>query len=240
MAGWLSRFVPTAHLWLTLGPAAVVATAIVGALAAWLRVAAGLATPYTRKIFHITIFTLAAGVHLRWGLQGVVVFGAVVSAAVVLAVVRGDGSPLYEALARTTDRPHRTLFILVPLLTTALGGLTANLLFPTTAPIGYLVAGWGDAIAEPVGTRWGRHRYRVPSLAGVPATRSIEGSLAVLLLGAAAALLVLRLHGVATGHALLAATACGLAGAIVEALSSHGVDNFTVQVAAAAVAFVLG
>jgi len=38
--------------------------------------------------------------------------------------------------------------------------------------------GWGDAVGEPVGTRFGRHPYRVPSLAGVPATRTLEGSLA--------------------------------------------------------------
>ena len=30
------------------------------------------------------------------------------------------------------------------------------------AAVGYLVAGWGDAVGEPVGTRFGRHPYRVP------------------------------------------------------------------------------
>jgi phytol kinase len=105
--------------------------------------------------------------------------------------------------------------------------------------VGYLVCGWGDALGEPVGTRWGKHRYRVPSLAGVPATRSLEGSSAVFLAGAMAAFLGLALAGVAPITAALVALAAGLTGAVVEAFSTHGLDNLTVQVAAAAAAFFL-
>ena len=123
------------------------------------------------------------------------------------------------------------------LATTAVGGLSANLLFGAAAPIGYLVAGWGDAIAEPVGARWGRHRYRVPSIAGVPATRSLEGSAAVLCVGSLAAFVGLGLAGVPTPFALAVAAACGAAGAIVEAASNHGLDNLTVQLAAAGTAY---
>ena len=46
-------------------------------------------------------------------------------------------------------------------------------------------------------------------------------------------------RGYDPASALLAGAACGLAGAIVEAFSSHGLDNFTVQVAAAGVAALL-
>jgi phytol kinase len=127
----------------------------------------------------------------------------------------------------------------VPLATTALGGVLANLLFGDFAVVGYLVAGWGDAVGEPVGTRWGRHRYRVPSLAGVPATRSLEGSSAVLLCGAAAAVIVLLARGYGAPTAVAVGLACGLAGALVEAVSSHGLDNLTVQLAGAATAFLL-
>jgi phytol kinase len=130
--------------------------------------------------------------------------------------------------------------VLIPLLTTALGGGLANLLFPGYAYVGYLVCGWGDAVGEPVGTRWGRRRFRVPSMVGVPATRSIEGSLAVLLVGTVAAFTGLLAAGRALPEALVMASAAGLAGAAVEAASTHGLDNLTVQVAATAAAWLVG
>lgn len=231
----VERFIPTARTAALLTPAAVLFTLGAAWSAGRLRTR-GVRAPYTRKIFHFAIFTMAGLVHLVLGLPGVVVFGLVVAAAVLLATVRGDGFPFYEALARPTDAPHRTFFILVPLVTTALGGLVDNLVFGDLALIGYLVAGWGDAVGEPVGTRWGRHRYRVPSLVGVPAQRSIEGSLAVLLVGSVAAGVGLLLVGSTPGVAIRVGLACGAAGALVESFSSHGLDNFTVQVAATAVA----
>jgi phytol kinase len=205
----------------------------------WLRTRRGVRAPYTRKTFHFIILTAAAAVHWLWLLPGVLVFGSVVSALVLLAVQRGDGFPFYEALARPTDAPHRTLFILVPLATTAAGGLLTNALFGDLAVIGYLAVAWGDAVGEPVGTRWGRHPYRVPSLGGVPAQRTLEGSAAVLVAATAAAYAGLLLVGVNGGTAITAAAAAGVASAAVEAFSHHGLDNLTVQLAAAGTAALL-
>ena len=175
-----------------------------------------------------------------WHLPGVTVFGIVSTLIVLYAVKRGDGYGFYEALARPADAPHRTLFIIVPLVTTALGGIATNSFFAIYAYVGYLVCGWGDAVGEPVGSRWGKHRYRVPSLAGVKAERSIEGSTAVFLSGSIAASIgLLTAGGLLMPTAVAVGFACGLAGAIVEAVSTHGLDNFTTQVAAAAVASLL-
>ena len=233
----LQRFIPDAATAAFLVPATLVYAALAAWLAGWLRTKRDVRAPYTRKIFHFAIFTMAGLVHLRFGTPGVATFGAVVASLVLLAIVRGDGFPFYEAMARPGDAPHRTLFIVIPLITTALGGLLANLLFGDHAMVGYMVAGWGDAVGEPVGTRWGRHRYRVPSLAGVPATRSLEGSSAVLVCGAIAATLTLLAWGHAPATALAVGLACGVAGALIEAVSTHGLDNLTVQIAAAATAF---
>ncbi|HEX6588715.1 MAG TPA: hypothetical protein VF039_06810 [Longimicrobiales bacterium] len=234
----LQRFIPDARTLALVAPAALVYTLVAAALAARLRTR-GVRAPYTRKIFHFVIFTMAVAVHVVFGAPGVAVYGSIVAAAVVYATMRGDGFPFFEAMARPTDAPHRAVFVIVPLVTTALGGVLSNLLFADFAVVGYLVAGWGDAVGEPVGTRWGRHRYRVPSLAGVKATRSIEGSGAVLLCGAAAATIVLLLRGYDVPTALAVGVACGLAGAAVEAISTHGLDNLTVQLAAAATAHLL-
>jgi phytol kinase len=143
-------------------------------------------------------------------------------------------------MARPTDAPRRTLFILIPLVTTALGGVLSNLFFPAWAFVGYLVCGWGDAVGEPVGTKWGRHRYSVPSMLGVRSTRSLEGSAAVCIAGTVATAAALALMGFAAGSIAVIAIGAGVAGALVEALSTHGLDNLTVQIAAAAAAALLG
>jgi phytol kinase len=201
-----------------------------GGCAAWvvarLRVR-GVRVAYTRKVFHFTIFTAAAVVHATWDLAGTVVFGMVIAALVLAAVRRGEGDGFYEALARGSDRPHRSLFILVPLVTTAVGGLASALLAGPHAAVGYLAAGWGDAVGEPVGARWGRHPYRVPSLAGVPATRTLEGSFAVFLMASAGSAAALGSLGDAPWWGWLA---CGLVAATTEAISTHGLDNLTVQI----------
>jgi phytol kinase len=236
----LEPFVPSPALIAWLLPASIAYAGAAAFLAGHLRVARGVRTPYTRKIFHFTIFTAAGLLQILWGLPAVVIYGSVTSAMVLYAVWRGDGFPFYEAMARPSDAPRRTLFILIPLVTTALGGVTSNLLFPAWAFVGYLVCGWGDAVGEPVGTRWGAHRYSVPSMGGVKSTRSIEGSLAVFTAGSAATIAALLLQGLPMQQALFIGFGAGLAGALVEAVSTHGLDNFTVQVAASAAAWFLG
>jgi len=198
----------------------------------------GVRTPDTRKLFHAWIFSIAGALQLFRDVGAVSVFGATVAILVLYTVRRGDGFAPYEALARPTDAPRRGLFIVVPLCMTALGGVLANLLFPATALIGYWVTGWGDAVGEPVGIRWGKHRYRVPSLAGVPAQRSLEGSTAVFLaslLVAGVGLILLTGEMPATDW-LWKTTVVALGATLVEAVSNHGMDNLTMQLAAAGLA----
>lgn len=235
----ISEMMPDPVTALVVGALALAYALPAAAVVAWLRVRRGVRAPYTRKTFHFLIITGAALVQLRWGLPGTFVYGGTVALVVLAAVYRGDGFGFYEALARDTDAPHRSLFILVPLVTTALGGVLANLLFPAWAAVGYMVVGWGDAVGEPVGTRWGRHRYRVPSLAGVPATRSLEGSAAVLVASTAAAGIALALAGVTGADAARVALVTGVVCAGVEAASNHGLDNLTLQLAGAGTAWAL-
>ena len=236
----LEPFLPSRELALWLTPAAAAYACAAAALAGYLRAHRGVRTPYTRKIFHFAIFTAAGLLQIFFGLPAVVIFGSITSAIVLYAVWRGDGYPFYEAMARPTDAPRRTLFILIPLVTTALGGVLSNLFFPAWAFAGYLVCGWGDAVGEPVGTKWGRHRYRVPSMFGVRSTRSLEGSAAVCIAGTLATAAALALMGFAAGTIAAIAIGAGVAGALVEAVSTHGLDNLTVQIAASAAAALLG
>jgi phytol kinase len=90
-----------------------------------------------------------------------------------------------------------------------------------------LLVGIGDGLAEPVGRRLGRHRFRVPSLVRSKTTeRSLEGSAAM---GFGCFLTLLACFGpgvwaVAIGVALVLAA--------VEAVSPHGLDNFTLPLVA--------
>jgi phytol kinase len=230
---------PSPHIISRVGPLAIIYCVALGWLVGRLRIERAVRTSYTRKIFHFGIFTMATFVHLVWRLPGVSVLGIVCSCVVLYAVWRGEGFPLYEALARPSDAPHRTLFIVVPLITTAAGGILTNAFFGPIAFVGYMVCGWGDAVGEPVGTRWGRHPYRVPSLGDVPAVRTLEGSAAVFIVGSMAAIIALYAFGYPIRQSLAVGVACGFAGALVEAVSNHGLDNLTTQVAAAAVAALL-
>lgn len=229
---------PRLASWLDAGGAGLA----LGLAAAWVAArtrARGIAVPYTRKIFHFAVFSGAAVVHTLSGLGGTIVYGSVVAALVLVAVARGDGNPVYEALARDTDRPHRTFFILVPLVTTAVGGLASALVAGPYASVGYLVAGWGDAIAEPVGARWGRHPYRVPSLAGVTARRTVEGSTAVFLASWLAAALALGVLGTGGTSSLWMGGTCAVVATAVEAVSHHGADNLTVPLVVSTLAWLL-
>lgn len=91
-----------------------------------------------------------------------------------------------------------------------------------------LLVGIGDGIAEPIGRRLGRHKYRVLSLTmGTPAIRSWEGSAAVFV---GCFLTLIACFGVdVVGIAVVIA----LILTFVEAVSPHGLDNLTIPVAAA-------
>jgi len=222
---------PSVREWVIWFPIALVLAAVSGYITALLKAKYHLPAGYSRKIFHFIVFTSAGVVGAVGGFTAVQAFGAGIGIVILFAVLRGDKSILFRSVSRPSDVPHERGYVLIPFLMTALGGLTSNLLFGRLALIGYIAAGWGDALGEPVGIRWGRHTYRAPTLTGIRCVRSIEGSLAVCfgsLLGVAGALhLVFGL----TGWNLFAVSAAvALSTALVEALSFHGLDNLTVQI----------
>jgi len=209
--------------------------------AGYLRCSRGLPSGYTRKVFHLVIFTTAAGLQWKWGLAAVCLFGASTSVILANAVYCGAGYPPYEAIARESDWPHRTYYIVVPYFATLIGGVLSNYLFGSFAIIGYLVGGFGDAAGEPVGTKWGRHRYELSWFGKRSGKKSIEGSIGVLL----ASLFVLvvgttlypSLHF--GWHYLAVIVGIALLSSVIEAASPRGWDNTPMQVVPAFMAFLL-
>ena len=220
--------------------ATIAAAAILGSgiLSGALKRRAGWPTGYTRKLFHFLIFFTAVGLHLWGGMPAVNILGLGMGIYVILIVWSGSGNFFFEALAREKDSPRRGYFIVLPYLTTALGGLLSNWLFGACAVMGYLVGGAADAVAEPVGVRFGRHRYPVPSLKKVEiAERSVEGSLSVLAVSIIlSAVFFTVYYHLPLSRSLLSSLLLSVAVVLVEAASPHGADNLTIQVTASGLA----
>ena len=195
-------------------------------------------TNYTRKLFHILVFTLAGIIGFFFNFQAVMLYGGITALIVIYVLYLSSGNLLFEGIGREQDEPHRAFYIGVPFITTAIAGLLNNYLFLEFALVGYLVAGWGDAIGEPVGVRFGKHRYKVPSLRNVPCERSLEGSLAILVMSAVGTgVALILIADVSWALLIMAAIISGFATSLVEAVSPHGIDNFPTQVAATGVCF---
>ena len=243
---------PNAEVWLWGGLGSLIYAWVCLGMAGRLK-NKGWKTGYTRKVFHFLIFFAAAPIQVYYGFGGVLAFGCGVSVVVLSSVMwgrrdvrggwRGMCGSRYRAMAREKDRPYETRFILVPWLSTAMGGMIANYFFIEVAVLGYLVAGIGDAIAEPVGTRWGKHPYAVPSFASIRPHRTIEGSFAVFvgsLVGLGIGVVLLVSNGVLTMEfdwvlvgKLVVIAFCAM---VLEASSPHGWDNLTMMVGPAMVA----
>ena len=188
---------------------------------------AGWKTGYSRKTFHFLTFATAALTQTYGGRPLLNLFGSMASLVVVAAILAGEGQRHYEALAREKDAPHRTWYVVVPYFATLAGGLVANLFAAQAAICGYLVCGLGDAVGEPVGTRWGRHRYRVPAPGRVVSYRSYEGSTAVFLVSWLSIVAGLAILGAELdGATLLRSGVVALGAAATEAVAPHGGDNF--------------
>ena len=231
--------IPDLRLIILFLPFAIIISVSSAAFTGFLKRRYTLATAYSRKIFHFIIFTAACFIHITMGYASVLIFGIVTATIIFYVTVAAENFWFYKALARESDKPEEKMFILIPLLCTAAGGFLSNLLFDKFAIIGYLVCGWGDAIAEPVGRKFGKHFYKVPSIFNVKSQRSYEGSAAVLIAGFLGAFAGFMFIGFNINSSLMMAAACAAAGTIIEAFSSHGIDNFTIQLGVSALAYFL-
>jgi phytol kinase len=222
---------PSLREWFVILPMGTIIGALCGSLVGRAKVRWNIPVGYSRKIFHFIIFSLAGLTGLVGGFTATQVFGASLGLVVFFAVWRGEKSYLYRAVARPSDAPHQKYYILAPFLMTALGGIAGNLLFGRAAVIGYITTGWGDAVGEPIGTRWGRHKYPVPTLTGIRSYRSLEGSLGVFLASLLGTVVVLSI-GFHLGlvDTLLTALATAVVTTFVEAITFHSMDNLTIQI----------
>lgn len=236
---YLLQFVPPFPQILVFTSVSAAAILVSASLSGALKRYAGWKTGYTRKTLHFLIFFAAVALHLWGGMPAVNMLGIGMGIFVLLAVKAGEGNFFFEAMAREKDFPRRGYFIIVPYLTTAAGGIVSNLLFGSSAVMGYLLCGSADAVAEPVGLRFGKHRYEVPSLKKVRISdRSVEGSLSIFIVSMIlSALFFLLLYHLPSAKAIISSLLLSFAVVIVEAFSFHGADNLTIQITASGLTY---
>lgn len=169
----------------------------------------------------------------------VFIYGIIISCIILVAVFKSRTSPLYHALARVSDKAKSKTYVILPLISTALGGTISVLLFGKFSIIGFFVAGWGDGMAELAGKAWGRHKYRVPTWGKKKRYKSVEGTITIFLVGAAAVFTAMILMDIPWEIIFRVVILCSALSALIEAFSPPGTDNFTVQIIASAVAFLL-
>lgn len=91
-----------------------------------------------------------------------------------------------------------------------------------------------------IGTKWGKHKYKVPSLSAVVSYRSFEGSLAVFMASVSCIFLsTLFADKMGIDFVILKIVFIALVLTFVEAISPHGWDNFTTQFGGALLFYLL-
>ncbi|TVQ06147.1 MAG: phosphatidate cytidylyltransferase, partial [Leptolyngbya sp. DLM2.Bin27] len=103
---------------------------------------------------------------------------------------------------------------------------------PQYAALGILVMTWGDGLAALVGQNFGRHPYKI-----FGNQKSWEGSLAMATASLVVGLLVLGLTAGFTPVVVGTAVVVAIAATLLETLSFYGLDNLTVPLGSAALAY---
>lgn len=157
--------------------------------------------------------------------------------------------PVLATVFASLDRPEDRPFTLLWLTTSTWTMMAIVVLWLWFAPlhvpyvgIALIIAGVGDALAEPVGLRFGKRKYTVPSLAhGRSYTRSLEGSAAVWVVGVIAVLIAATITPSAFPPYmfLIALIVFPLGGALAEGLAPHTWDQPFIILACALIAVML-
>jgi phytol kinase len=206
--------------------------------AGWLVVVAVLAliterlTPkgseFVRKVVHIAtgqVILLAWWMNIpAWIGVGAGVFFSLVS-------IASYYYPLLPSIHNVGRRTWGTCFYAMSI------GILVGVFWPIGRPefavLGVLVMTWGDGLAGLIGKQWGRRQYE---LWGVQ--KSLEGSATMAIVSAIVTLAVLLPIGYG-GAAWVCAMVVGICAAGLETWGKVGIDNLTVPIGSAAIAYAL-
>lgn len=221
-------FIPIPSLWLQITIVAVWVLLIL--LIAWVIKRFATDDPeIVRKIVHIGTGNV---IMLAWWLDipaNVGITASIVASAITLLSYR---FPILPGINSVGRQSLGTFFYAV-----SIGILVAWFWYlqqPQYAAIGIMVMAWGDGLAALIGQNFGKHKYKV-----FGSQKSWEGSLTMTLVSFfVSSLILLSVEG-NIWQTWVVSLAIALVATGLEAISLLGVDNLTVPIGSAAIAFVL-
>jgi phytol kinase len=183
----------------------------------------------TRKIVHIGSGQV---VLFAWWLNIPAWVGIAAAVLAAIIAILSYFLPILPSLESVGRRSLGTFFYALSI------GLLIGYFFPLQHPeyaaLGILIMAWGDGLAALVGQNFGQHPYQLWGT-----RKTWEGSLAMLIVSFGITLLILgSLQGMSFSITAIAALV-GVVATILETFSRFGIDNLTVPLGSAILAFSL-
>jgi phytol kinase len=181
----------------------------------------------SRKIVHIGTGNIIA---LAWWLQlpaWVGITSALMAGAITLL---SYWLPILPGVNSVGRKSYGTFFYAVSM------GLAIAIFWPLGHPeyatLGILVMAWGDGLAAIIGQRWGRHPYQIWGN-----TKSLEGTATLMVVSYLVTTVVLLIAQGSLPIVWVAGIPVAIAAVILESISQFGIDNITLPLGTAALAF---
>ncbi len=193
---------------------------------------------YTRKVMHFSLLLIPIYVGRVFAYEGTLALftaGCILTIVITFIFVKPvrERLPLVELMFKAFDRPEDRPFTLLWVITQFMANYM--ILIPMIILFAYydlqhlimlplLITVVGDGLAEPVGVRFGRHKYKVRALfTNREYYRTLEGSACVFI---ACVVGIAAFHGSFTPHQFFVAMlVVPLAVTLAEAFSPHTWDN---------------
>jgi phytol kinase len=181
----------------------------------------------TRKIVHIGTGNVIV---LAWLLNVPSWIGIAASILFSLVTLLSYQFPLLPFIDSVGRKSFGTFFYALSI------GLLISYFWPRELPfyavLGVLVMTWGDGLAALIGQRWGKHSYQILGM-----KKSWEGSGSMFAVTFGVSVLILSTVQGLSWALLGVAGAIALGATLLEAFSKWGIDNLTVPLGSAAIAY---
>jgi phytol kinase len=181
----------------------------------------------SRKIVHIGTGNVIA---LAWLLQLPAWVG--ITSAVLAGIITliSYWLPILPGVNSVGRKSYGTFFYAVSM------GLLIAIFWPLKHPeyaaIGILVMAWGDGLAAIIGQKWGRNPYQI-----LGNSKSLEGTATLLLVSYIVTTVVLYITHGNLLYVWLVGMPVAIVAVILESISQFGIDNITLPLGAAMLAF---
>ncbi len=207
--------------------AVVVWLGLVGLTAEWLSRLKTVSSEVIRKVVHIGVGNIIV---LAWWLQIPGWIGVTASALFSAIALLSYRIPILPSINSVGRKSLGTFFYAISF--GVLIGWFWTIQQPHYAVLGILVMTWGDGLAALVGQRFGTHHYKLWDM-----QKSWEGSLTMAIASyIVSSLIFWGIYG-NIWQTWLVALVVAIAATGLEAFSKYGIDNLTVPLGSAALAF---